>query len=119
MFFFHVPTRFPWPTEQESRIDLQKHFPFQHVLAAIPLMLADLGDKADPVWQRVLRFFEMCDETGHAIERGDLDDAARRLHEMEAVHPGSAYYAFNLAFIHKTRREFEAARDLYRRAYNL
>ena len=76
MFFFHVPTRFPWPTEQESRIDLQKNFPFQHVLAAIPLMLADLGDKADPVWQRVLRFFEMCDETGHAIERGDLDDGA-------------------------------------------
>ena len=116
LFFFHVPTRFPWPVDEESRINVNSGFPFLKLLAAIPLMQADLCEKADPVWQQILRFFEMSLETGNAIERGDLDAAERRLHEMDHVRPGSAYYAFNLAFIRKTRGDLAGARDLYQRA---
>lgn len=98
LLFWGIEPPLPWPTEDDKKIDPKADFPFHRLLVGIERLRAERREW-DAKWEKVKVFLERGNELNEALESGELRTALRILDELETLRPGTAYCAFNRAFM--------------------
>lgn len=108
MAFWRIHSPVPWPAEDGTKVDPKLAFPFETLLEGIRRLRAD-GRQWKEEWGALEKFLETGNALNDGIETGDFDRVVQTLDEMERLRPGTAYCAFNRAFILRTRGDVAGA----------
>ncbi len=100
--FWRIHSPLPWPAEDQTKIDPKKGFPFEKLLEGIRRLRAD-PKRWKEEWGAVETFLQRGESLNDTLEEGDFASGLRVLDEMERLRPGTAYCAFNRAFVLRTQ----------------
>lgn len=108
LLFWGIKSPLPWPAEDDKKPDPKEDFPFHLLLQGIERLRA-AGRARDEKWDKVRIFLERGEELHTALEAGELLKTLRILDELEALRPGTAFCAFNRAFVLRALGDKKAA----------
>ena len=106
--FWGIEGKLPWPAEDARKVEPKGEFPFARLLKGIGRLRA-AKEEWEPRWAAIETFLQRGDALGDALERSDFPRALAMLEELEVLRPGTAYCAFNRAFILKAQGDREGA----------
>lgn len=106
--FWGIAGKLPWPAEDSRKAEPGAGFPFVRLLEGIERLRA-AGREWDERWAAVETFLRKGDELGDVLERSDFPAVLRILDELDVLRPGTAYCAFNRAFVLRAQGKTQEA----------